>query len=370
MRSTRAMWWSPSSSAASAPRLGGRAPGAAARSRARPRAGAPSRRPRARRRCASARPRRTRRATDRGRRGRASGRRAAARRRARGRSRSSRSRAARAAPSSRGSSVQPYSARNCLGGLERIGGEPLRRPAVARRAARATGRGAISVARRLGGGERPRAEPVVVARRVRAARDRAGRRAVPPPRSAPHQIVVALVVVFGHARARTPRARDRSPVLGGAGGGLRRTAAARLLDGRASGADSTDWPTGSTRITPSPVHSTHTPPIGPPRGRHHRARDHAADPAGEPRRPRRTRRPRRQLDAHERLARAERDRAVAAELHDRQPAAQAGHVAVLPAQRRLEREHEVLAQVEDVVVERDRGELRARRAARSGSRRR
>ena len=58
------------------------------------------------------------------------------------------------------------------------------------------------------------------------------------------------------------------------------------------------------------------------------------------------------LIAHERLLRAQRDRAVAAELHDRQLAAQAGHVAVLPPQRRLEREHEVLAQVEDVVVER------------------
>ena len=109
---------------------------------------------------------------------------------------------------------------------------------------------------------------------------------------------------------------------------------------------------------PSPVHSTQIAPIGPPLGgttargitrpiqpASRSASTNTTPCAGS-------------LTRTSGRASAQRERAVAAELHDGQLAAQAGHVAALPAQRGLEREHEVLAQVEDVVVEdRPRGTL-------------
>jgi len=85
------------------------------------------------------------------------------------------------------------------------------------------------------------------------------------------------------------------------------------------------------------------------RRRHHRARDHAADPAGQPIGVDEHQALRGQLDADERPDEPQRERAGAAELHDRQLAAQPRNIAILHRSLGLEGKHEILAHVQDIV---------------------
>ena len=125
--------------------------------------------------------RRTRRATDRARPRRARPAGQLSRRRARGRSRSSRSRAARDGVASRRRACSRARARNCLGGVEWIGGEPARRRAGGVESTSERPR-PINVARRLGGDERP----------ARRARRRRAPSAATRGRAAPASLAAAL----------------------------------------------------------------------------------------------------------------------------------------------------------------------------------